>query len=91
MEDSREAGNKSVGVLSGRMVFGEVKPQTEDNESKQERTHVDSDTEDDVDAKDDSDNGRQYKEDMQTDMGNDSISFYEDSQTHKDSVFKVIW
>ncbi|KAK4796520.1 hypothetical protein SAY86_028846 [Trapa natans] len=87
MDDSQEAGNNSIGVSSGRMTFGVVKPQTENNKREQ-RFHDDSDTGDDIDVKEDGDNGRQYKENIQIGIRNDSILFDEDSHAHKDSIFK---
>lgn len=91
MEDSHGAEDTKANSVKGRMVFGAVKQQAPgaNNVRKSERTYDDSDSEDDMETRENIDGGSHSGNDMQDELQNSSTVLHPDSETHDHSVFKV--
>lgn len=90
MEDSQGAEDTKANSMKGRMVFGAVKQQAPgaNNVSKSERTYDDSDSEDNMETRENIDSGSHSGNDMQNQVQNGSTVIHPDSETHDHSVFK---
>ncbi|KAL3717619.1 hypothetical protein ACJRO7_009112 [Eucalyptus globulus] len=90
MGDSQGAEDTKANSVKGRMVFGAVKQQAPgaNNVRKSERTYDDSDSEDDMETRENIGGGSHSGDEMQDELQNSSTVLHPDSETHDHSVFK---
>ncbi|KAM1257364.1 hypothetical protein ACFX15_030720 [Malus domestica] len=96
LEDSSGADNLNVGPPSGRMVFNGSKkkaPESSnktktDNKMRTDNYYANSDSEDDLEPEENVDVENDRSSDFHKDVNISSALLHEDSQNHKDSLFK---
>lgn len=96
MGDSGGVNNQKVGRPSGRMVFnGKEAPESSkktksDNKNRSDNYYGDSDSEDDLEPRENTDVGKYRNNDLMKDANTSPVLLHEDSKNHKDSFVKVI-
>ncbi|KAI4349673.1 hypothetical protein L6164_010233 [Bauhinia variegata] len=79
-----------VATVSGRRVFGTAKAQILDasNKVKSDKFYGNTDSEDDSEARENGDMVNSRSNDLQRDANSDSVVILEDTDTHRESIFK---
>ncbi|KAK9945694.1 hypothetical protein M0R45_011193 [Rubus argutus] len=92
--DSGGVNNPKVGSPSGRMVFdGKEAPVSSkktksDNKNRSDNYYGDSDSEDDMEPRENTDVGKYRNNDLMKDANTSPVLCQEDSENHKDSLVK---
>lgn len=92
LEYSSGSEEPKVASISGRRVFGAAKAQVPDKSNKVESDNFygNSDSEDDLETRENGDMVNNRSNDLQKDVISDPVLIQEDTDTHQESVFKVI-